>query len=394
MHEPKPTTGRDFFSKACQIAPLLAERSAENEAGGRLCDATIRLLREGGFFGLSVPRCWGGAEADALSQMAIFEEISRADAATGWVLMACAVAGGTAGAYLPRSAAAQMFANGIAIAAGEGAPKGRAEVVPGGYRLSGDWSYGSGVLHADYIHTGAMVFENGVQRHLPGTHVPEVRTFIVPVEKAQLKGNWDVLGLRATGSIDYAMSDVFVPQEFTHLAAETVPQQGGDFYRLGVHGMSVLGHSAFTLGVGRRVLDELTRYARAGRGRPGAIGDSESFQEDFAMAEARLLASRAFIYDIWQDVSASLGEGPPRQRQFTLMRMGLLNVTDVVVGVATFAHRSAGGAALRAGALQRCLRDVFTATQHRIVTRPYARDCGQELLGTDKRWTIRGLMDH
>ena len=130
----------------------------------------------------------------------------------------------------------------------------------------------------------------------------------------------------------------------------------------------------------------------AGRGRPGAIGDSDGFQEDYAIAEARLRAARAFVFETWRDVSLSLAKGVPSRRQFTLMRLGLLHLTDAVVENAAFAHRSAGGVALRAGNLQRCLRDVFTATQHIVVSRMYTRDCGQELLGTEKRWTIRGLV--
>jgi indole-3-acetate monooxygenase len=378
--------------KAKEIAPLLSAAAAENEKCGRLSDTSVALLRTGDFFGLSVSLSLGGWEADPIAQLEIVEEISRADAATGWVLMACLVGTGTAGAFLPPKAAEKMFAKKIAIAAGEGAPKGHADLVEGGYRLTGDWSFGSGVLHAEYIHTGAAVFENGVVRCLPGTKTPEVRTFIIPIEKAQLNGNWDVLGLRGTGSIDYSLADVFVPSEYTHLAAETIPQQGGDFYRLGVQGMAVLGHTGFTLGIGRRVLDELAEYVRAGKGRPGTLADSESFQEDYALAEARYRAARAFVFETWCDVTVGLQNGVPTQRQFTLMRAGLIHLNNAVAENALFAYRSAGSIGLRAGNLQRCLRDVFTASQHKIVSRMFTRDCGQEFIGTDKKWSNRGLI--
>ena len=382
----------DLLNKAKEIAPLLSAAAAENETAGRLSETTIELLRTGDFFGLSVPRSLGGWEADAIDQLKIIEEISRADGATGWVLMACLVGTGTAGAFLPAKGAKAMFAKRIAIAAGEGAPKGRADVVEGGYRLTGNWSFGSGVLHAEYIHTGGTVFENGAVRHLPETKVPETRTFIIPIEKAHLDGNWDVLGLRATGSIDYSLTEVFVPEEYTHLAAETVPQQGGDFYRLGVQGMAVLGHTGFTLGIGRRTLDELAEFVRAGKGRPGTLAESESFQEDFALAEGRLRAARAFVFETWHDVSVCLPNGGPTQRQLTLIRLGLIHANNAVAENAVFAHRSAGSIALRSGNLQRCLRDVFTATQHKIVSRMFTRDCGRELIGSDKTWTIRGLV--
>jgi alkylation response protein AidB-like acyl-CoA dehydrogenase len=381
-----------LLSKARKIAPGLSTASAGNESNGRLSDTTIELLRSGDFFGLSVPRCLGGWEADAITHLEVVEEISRADGATGWVLMACLVGTGTAGAFLPPRAAQAMFASKIAIAAGEGAPKGRADKVEGGYRLTGNWSFGSGVLHAEYIHTGATVFENGIIRCLAGTNAPEARTFIIPVEKAQFNGNWDVLGLRGTGSIDYSLADVFVPDEYTHLAAETLAQQGGDFYRLGVQGMAVLGHTGFTLGIGRRILDELVEYVRSGKGRPGTLAVSEGFQEDYALAEGRLRAARAFIFETWRDVTVGLRNGGPTQRQFTLMRLGLIHLNNAVAENAVFAHRSAGSIALRSGDLQRCLRDVFTATQHKIVSPMFTRDCGQEFIGSEKKWTNRGLV--
>ena len=226
------TDPSSLLRRAKEIAPLISKEAAGNDERGRLSDATIQLLRsDGDFFGLSVPRALGGSEANAVQQLEIVEEISRADGATGWVLMACLVGTGTAGAFLPSKGAKEMFGAKIAIAAGEGAPKGRADKVRCGYQLTGNWNFGSGVLHADYIHTGATVSEDGSLRCLPGTKTPEARTFIIPIAKAKLLGNWDVLGLRATGSIDYALTDVFVPDEYTHLAAETVPQQGGEFYQ-------------------------------------------------------------------------------------------------------------------------------------------------------------------
>ena len=74
-----------------------------------------------------------------------------------------------------------------------------------GYRLSGSWSFASGIKHAQWIHTLGIVEDTG-----------QPQIFVLPVEKAQLIDNWDVLGLRATGSIDYVIEDVYVPDGFTH----------------------------------------------------------------------------------------------------------------------------------------------------------------------------------
>jgi hypothetical protein len=244
-----------------------------------------------------------------------------------------------------------------------------------------------------------MVYENGAPRLIPGTNTPEARTFIVPTKHAEFLGNWDVLGLEATASIDYALKDVYVPEEFTHSPNALVAQQGGNLYKIGIVGMSPLGHTGVALGIGRRVLDELRALANAPAGRPSALterGGGESFQEQYAAAEAKLRAGRAFCYEVWRDVEDTLDRGDAVEaRQFTLMRLSLNHVTTAVAEICTFAHKTGGGVSLRSGVLQRCFRDMFTATQHRIVSGYMLRECGRELLGVaeGKMWTSRGLVD-
>lgn len=398
----QPARGdKPLVAKARELAALFSAESENNDRGGRLSDRTVSALRSGGFFGLLVPKCFGGAEAETTEALEIYEIISAADSSTGWVLMASNVGTGSAAGYLPPSGAQKVFGKRISVIAGEGAPKGRAEVtVEGGvkgYRLSGRWSYGSGVLHADYLHTGAIVYENGAPRVLPGAGGPEARTFIVPAGHAEFLGNWDTLGLRGTASVDYALKDVFVPEEFTHSPHDRVPQQGGSFFKLGIVGMSPLGHSGVALGIGRRVLDELRALAHA-PGRPTALsvmGGGEAFQQQYAAAEAKMRAGRAFCFDTWSDVQQTLDRGdPPGQRQYTLMRLSLNHVTTAVAEICTFAHKAGGGVALRSGALQRCFRDMYTATQHRIVSDFMLRECGRELLGGagGMEWSTRGLV--
>jgi indole-3-acetate monooxygenase len=378
-----------LVAKARALRPLFAKNGTANDEAGRLVDETVAALEEGGFFGLLVPRCFGGAEASPVEALEVIETISEADGSTGWVLMACNVGTGSAAAYLPKEGAQAVFGTRIPIIAGEGAPRGRAEIDGEGFRLTGRWSYGSGVQHTEWLHTGAMVYENGKPR--------EARTFIVPTDKAQFLGNWDVLGLNGTGSIDYGLENVYVGAEFSHSPNAVEAVQGGNLYRIGIVGMSPLGHTGFTLGLGRRILDELRALVHAPDGRPSPLaefGGADSLQEDFAAAEGKLRAARAFCYEVWGDVSATLDRGAPMsQRQFTLMRLSLAHVTTAVMEIATFAHRAGGGVAIRPGILQRCFRDMFTATQHRIVSPMMLRECGRELLGLagDKTWTSRGL---
>lgn len=389
-----------LLARAKELAPLFMANAARNEAAGELTGETVAALRQHGFFHMLIPTCFGGVEADPVEAMQIIEAVSYADGSTGWVLMATQICTGAAAAYLDSATAAELFRGRMPpVIAGQGAPNGRAVVEGNGFRLTGKWSYASGLRHADYIHTGAVVVENDVPRLIPGTDQPDYRTFIVPVGEAQLDGNWDVLGLRATGSIDYAISNVFVPEAYTHSPITTTPKQGGNFFRLGLLAMTSIGHSGFALGIGRRALDELAVLIGRKSPRRGslpAVADTENFQEGYGAAEAKYRAARAFVYEVWKDIRDALDRGDAlTTRQMTLSRLALNHVTSVAAEICTFAYKTGGGVALREGALQRCFRDMFAGTQHFLTTPTVLRECGKELAGLaeGKAWTLLGLVD-
>src|SRR5262249_61429475 len=191
-------------------------------------------------------------------------------------------ASGSGSALHEASALADLFGGEASpVIAAQATRPGTAVPVPGGFRLSGSWSFASGIKHATHIHTLGII---------QGTNEP--RIFVLPVGKAALVDNWDVLGLRATGSIDYRIDDVFVPEEYTHFAVTETPKQGGDLYRIGIIGFAAICHSAWACGIGRRLLDEIGVKVRGGIGRSGTQASSETFHEQYAKAEAAYRAAR------------------------------------------------------------------------------------------------------
>ena len=155
-----------------------------------------------------------------------------------------------------------------------------------------------------------------------------MRATIGPVERATLVDNWDVLGLRATGSIDYTTDNVFVPEAYTHMATTDEPLRGGNLYRIGIIGFAAICHSGWACGIGRRVLDELIAVVAEKAGRPGTLADSASFQEGLANAEATVRSARAFVFETWTDATATLARGDKLSvRQNTLIRLALAHST-------------------------------------------------------------------
>jgi alkylation response protein AidB-like acyl-CoA dehydrogenase len=377
----------DYVARAKDVATI-ADRSAdEGDRAGRLSQPVVDALHREGLFGIWVPRSVrGGLELDVLSTLQVIENMAYGDPSAGWVLMAAMLAIGTGAAYLESDAVAELFGGDrLPVIAGQGTRPGTAVPVAGGFRLSGSWSFASGIKHATHIHTLGLI---------QGTNEP--RIFVLPVGKATLIDNWDVLGLRATGSIDYTIDDVFVPEGYTHFAVTETPKRGGNQYRLGIIGLAALVHAAWAAGVGRRLLDELAAKVKAGIGRSGAQASSETFHEQYAKAEAAYRAARALVQEAWSSVKDALDRGDELTiRQQTLIRLAMGHITWCGKDIADFVYKSAGTVAMRSGTLQRLYRDMQTGTSHITSAPPTFRAAGRELAGLaeGKKWLFLDLVD-
>ena len=287
-----------------------------------------------------VPESLGGSELDPLSSLRVIQTLAEADPSTAWVVMAASLATGTGGAYLADEAVAEMFGGArFPVVAGQGTRPGTAVIDGDGYRLSGSWSFASGIKHAQWIHTLGIVEDTG-----------QPRIFVLPVEHAKLIDNWDVLGLRATGSIDYVIEDVYVPEGFTHFGPAEKGERGGSLYHLGIMHFALICHSGWALGVARRMLDELATLVQSKAGRPGTMADSKAFHTIYGEAEAKWHAARAFIDDTWRGVGETIaGGGTLSHEQRTMTRLALYHATWAAEEISVAVYRAAGTTALRSG---------------------------------------------
>jgi alkylation response protein AidB-like acyl-CoA dehydrogenase len=364
--------GSSLPRRAEALVPLLDEHAEVSEDRRALADDVVEALHREGLWGMWVPRSLGGSELEPVPSLEVIARLTYGDPSVGWVVMAAALAIGTGGAYLGDAAAEELFGGErFPVIVGQGTRPGTATPQDGGYSLSGDWSFASGIRHATHIHTLAIVEGTG-----------EPRICVLPVDQATLIDNWDVLGLRATGSIDYTIDSVFVPEAFTHFAVTEEPRRGGQVYGMGLVGFALICHTGWALGIGRRLLDELVTLVQSKAGRPGAQAASESFLEGLEEAEGKYRAARALVFETWNDVQSTLERGDRLSvRQHTLMRMTTSHATWAVHDVGMFVYLAGGTTALRAGPIQRLFRDLHAGTQHLIVSPLVRRAVGRELGG-------------
>jgi len=380
-------TGPGLVARSKTVASIADEYADWSDKEGRLAEPVVEALHREGLWGMWVPlSIRGGAELDPVSALELLENVSYGDPSVGWVLMAAALAIGTGAAFLEDSAVSELFGGTrLPVIVGQGTRPGKALPTGGGFLLSGSWSFASGIKHGTHIHTLAIIEPTG-----------EPRIFVLPVEKVKLIENWDVMGLRGTGSIDYTIDNVFVPEAYTHSALTETPKRGGALYTIGIIGFAMMCHSGWACGIGRRLLDELGAIVRSKIGRAGSTGDSDAFQEGYANAEARYRAARAFIYESWQDVAEALTRGEKLSvRQHSLIRLALTNATWSMQEICAFVYKTAGTVALRAGTLQRLFRDMNAGTQHITSAPGVIRAAGRELAGlaSGKRWLFLDLVD-
>jgi alkylation response protein AidB-like acyl-CoA dehydrogenase len=367
---PVANSADDVVELARGLQPLLEAHGPSHDLHGRLDEEVVDALHDARLFGLFVPASLGGWELPPRSAIEAIEILAYSDPSTAWVTMAAAMTTGCAGAYLPDSAVERMFAGDrLPVTAGVGGRPGRAVPVDGGHSVSGTWNFGSGLLHAQYIHTMGMVEGGG-----------EARIYLVPKEKAQFDlGSWDVMGLRGTGSVDYTLDEVVVPVDFSYVSSSTSSTRGGPLYRLGTLQMALISHGGWAIGVGRRLLDELAESRSA---RPLPPADQEVFLSEFAGAEGTLRSARAFLLDAWDGAWATLSSGDElTRRQKTEIRLATHTATWSAARISEYVYRSAGTAALRAGRLQQFYRDMHAGTQHVTSGPGVLRECGRELAG-------------
>ncbi len=380
-------TSSAHAERAKQLLPLLDQHAPHADQDGRLAPEVIDALRRDRLFLMWTPKELGGFELDPVQSLDVLAIVSYGDASAGWVLMAANLAIGTAGAYLGSSAASELFAGDrYPVIAGQGTRPGTATRVDGGYRLTGAWSFGSGLLHSTHTHSLAIIVETG-----------EARIFVTPIEQANLKlDSWDVMGLRGTGSVDYTIDGVFVPDAYCHGAFVTEPMRGGAIFRSGIMGFAEICHSGWAVWVGRRLLDELGALIVSKAGRPGALSGSDSFQEKYAKLEASYRAARALVYETWTDVTRTMTAGSPLSvRQHTMIRIALGHITHTLADVASGVYLLSGTTGLRRGPIERLVRDVHAGTQH-ITSAPVMwQSAGRELAGLarGKHWVLLDLVD-
>lgn len=360
-----------MLERARRIAPLVRAEAEESERLGTMTPKVVAAMKEAGLFWMLLEKKIGGFQAPMTDCMEAWEEISAADASAGWSLMANATGTAVPYAFCSEEAVADIYGGEqLPVMAGMLGPGGAAIETAEGLQGSGNYRFGSGSLHADWLGSGMFVMDDKIMRKLPDGN-PVVRVCWLPRDKVAFKSDWDVLGLRGTGSVDYTLTDVTVPEGYHHERATTRGLREWRLYDIGIAGLACAGHTGVALGLMKRALEEITRIA-FGKKRPAyqtVLGEQPVFRHDFAYHEASYHAARDFTLRLYAETQAYLeagGELTPAMR--ARFRQNVIYVHKVAAEVVRFCYTMGGSEALRNPSdLGRCMRDMYAATQHIFV---------------------------
>lgn len=367
------------------IGPTLAARSVEIEAQRGLPSDVVDLVRPTGAFRMYVPQDLGGPGVTAWESLQVLEELGYHDGATGW----CAMIGSTTSlmaSLLPDPHATDIFGDPDGIAGGFAMPNGRAVPVDGGLRVSGRWQWGSGTRHCNYIGGGCLIVDADGQRQArhDGLAVPFVFFEAADVEFID---NWHVSGLSGSGSGDYQVTDVFVPEGRWVEVGRSEPVRHNTLSRFSFYGLLASGVASVAAGIGRRAIDELVLLAaeKKPQGSRRTLAERGQVQADVAIAEAQLGAAWALMHEATMRAWECAEEGrSPTVEHRRRLRLAATHATQTAADVTERMYKAGGGAVVyRTSPLQRCFRDAFVATQHAMVAPRTFDTYGRIRLGLD-----------
>src|SRR5437867_11336716 len=243
------------------LAPRIRERADEIEAARQLPRDLVLEIANAKLFKVALPEAEGGLGADILTALRVIEEVARADGSTGWCLAMAVNTFRQSAQLAPAERRELFFSDPIGVSAGSARERGRAVAVPGGYRVSGHWFFASGCMHSALLHGACKVFDGDTPRLRPNGD-QEIRIcYFFPKSQARIIDNWNVSGLRGTGSHDIAVDDVFVPEERTFSAQDRRARVTGPMNRMHGFDLAGCGFCCVGLGVARAAIDAFVELA-------------------------------------------------------------------------------------------------------------------------------------
>jgi alkylation response protein AidB-like acyl-CoA dehydrogenase len=393
MTVPAAGAGATTLARARALLPLIREQAATAERERRLPAVVARAFARAGLYRMAAPRRAGGSAENPMTQIEVIATIAEADGSAGWNLMIGVESFGLIAPAL--NPALGLLADPEMILSSSTAAVGRAERVPGGYRVSGQWQFVSGCHNADLFAATVAVSDPSE----PGAENKRMYA-LMPRDKFEIIDTWHVTGLAGSGSHDVRVNDVIIP------SAHLVPPMGGG-QALGSAASGNAGANedpqeralaalplaprlaynkvAVALGIARSAVNAFAELARGKvpRFSSSALSSRATAQRAMATAEIRVRGAHALLIQevgaLWEH--ARRGERPLAADLGAFQAACSLAAADLCEAVDLLADAAGTTANFRDHPLDRASRDIRVIRQHASVASHHVEDAGRVLLG-------------
>lgn len=321
-------------------------------------------LHKSGIYRNWIPTEYGGRSATAAQGLGCIRSLSEYDGAAGW----CAMIANTTSLlahFLPTDLALEIFGPADALTGGAAQPMGTAVTTDGHYLVNGRWQWGSGTAHCTHIGGGCQV----VDRH--GAKTGGTRFVFFKRADVEIHNTWQVVGLSATGSNDYSVEDLLVPDGFAVEMGVAPPVADGPLARISLFGLLAAGVASVSVGITKRAIAELTAMAieRTPQGSRRTLAQRPTTQIELAKAAATVESSWGFLLQAvdrcWQQAES---DGTNSLEQRVQLRLAATDAAQRCAAVVRQLYLTAGGEAVYLrGDLQKQFRDIHVATQHAMI---------------------------
>lgn len=386
--EREPGPGPDTLLKSARaMIPALRERGHAVDRDRRVADESITEMLDAGILQMLAPKRFGGSEAGLATFFDAAIAIGEGDGSTAWLfgILGChhwvlahfepeaqkALYGDTSHALFPLTFS------------GKG---GSARKVEGGYRVNGEWGFASGIDFSDWVGALAVV---------EGSDGAETVNLLIPKSEVEVVDNWFVSGMRGTGSREFHVRDVFVPDHLTLSqnllmvgktpGAAALPEYRG--LRASLHTVLMIATVGASLGLARRAIDEFVEFTK-GRVGYGGIDHAArgSTQAKIADAMAHYDAFHGLMRGHFADVDALADDGrtSSAEQRLRYRRDAALTVATCVNIINTMAGMAGARAQHERSPFQLIQRDINTVRTHVLLDRDDANEMyGKYALGLD-----------
>jgi 3-hydroxy-9,10-secoandrosta-1,3,5(10)-triene-9,17-dione monooxygenase len=372
----------NLIERATALIPELSQRVAEAEKLRRLPDANVAALKRAGLLKVLQARRYGGHQASLHAHIDTVATIARGCGSTAWC-MGVVHAHSWLMASFPQEAQDETYgADPDTFISAVIAPRGEAKPAEGGYVLNGFWPFASGCQHAKYLLLGARILDAG------GAVVDEA-DLLIPAKDISIKDDWNVAGLRGTGSCSVAAKDVFVPRHrllslpgLVEGKAPGVALHDGGLYKSAAVPVLQLALAPGAIGIAEAALDAFQERL-PGRIIAYTLGEkqieSATTHRQVADAATKIRVARLLLHRAVDDIEAAANAGAimaPRER--ARIRMDCAHAVRQCLEAVDTLFLACGGSGLaESNPIQRAWRDLHAINMHGAL----ALEVNQEMFG-------------